>query len=84
MNCSYVITMGVVGCFQIFDQAFIMSNGSGGPQNSTLTFTLYIYQLAFNSNDMGRATALAFILGVIILAVTYIVNKFLKPDQING
>jgi len=39
----YVITMGVVGCFQIFDQAFIMSNGSGGPQNSTLTFTLYIY-----------------------------------------
>ncbi|MEG6575170.1 sugar ABC transporter permease [Caldibacillus debilis] len=80
----YVITMGVVGCFQIFDQAFIMSNGSGGPQNSTLTFTLYIYQLAFNSNDMGRATALAFILGFIILAVTYIVNKFLKPDQING
>ncbi|WP_276644259.1 carbohydrate ABC transporter permease [Caldibacillus debilis] len=80
----YVITMGVVGCFQIFDQAFIISNGSGGPQNSTLTFTLYIYQLAFNSNDMGRATALAFILGFIILAVTYIVNKFLKPDQING
>jgi len=33
---------------------------------------------------MGRATALAFILGFIILAVTYIVNKFLKPDQING
>ncbi|WAA09766.1 carbohydrate ABC transporter permease [Fervidibacillus albus] len=80
----YVITMGVVGCFQIFDQAFILSNGSGGPQNSTLTFTLYIYQLAFTSNDMGRATAMAFILGIIIFMVTFIVNKLMKADQVNG
>ena len=80
----YVVTMGLVGCFQIFDQAFILSNGTGGPQNSTLTFSLYIYQLAFNSNDMGRATALAFVLGAIIFTVTYIVNKLLKADEVNG
>ncbi|MBP1971352.1 ABC-type sugar transport system permease subunit [Virgibacillus natechei] len=80
----YVITMGLIGCFQIFDQAFIISDGTGGPQNSTLTFTLYIYQLAFTSNDMGRATALAFILGLIIFAVTAIVNKTLKADEVNG
>lgn len=80
----YVVTMGLVGCFQVFDQAFIMSNGTGGPQNSTLTFTLYIYQLAFSSNDMGRATALAFILGLIIFAGTAVVNKILKADQVNG
>lgn len=80
----YVVTMGLVGCFQIFDQAYIISNGSGGPQNSTLTFTLYIYQLAFNSNDMGRATALAFTLGLIIFTVTFIVNKVMKADEING
>ncbi|WP_026692751.1 carbohydrate ABC transporter permease [Peribacillus kribbensis] len=80
----YVVTMGLVGCFQIFDQAFIISDGTGGPQNSTLTFSLYIYQLAFNSNDMGRATALAFILGAIIFIVTYIVNKWLKADEVNG
>ncbi|MFD9626561.1 carbohydrate ABC transporter permease [Peribacillus muralis] len=80
----YVVTMGLVGCFQIFDQAFILSNGTGGPQNSTLTFSLYIYQLAFTSNDMGRATALAFILGLIIFTVTFIVNKLLKADKVNG
>lgn len=80
----YVVTMGLIGCFQIFDQAYIISNGSGGPQNSTLTFTLFIYQLAFNSNDMGRATALAFTLGLIIFTVTFIVNKVMKADQING
>lgn len=80
----YVVTMGLVGCFQIFDQAFILSSGTGGPQNSTLTFSLYIYQLAFNSNDMGRATALAFVLGLIIFVVTYIVNKLIKADEVNG
>lgn len=80
----YVVTMGLVGCFQIFDQAFILSSGTGGPQNSTLTFSLYIYQLAFNSNDMGRATALAFVLGLIIFFVTFIVNKLIKADEVNG
>lgn len=80
----YVVTMGLVGCFQIFDQAFIISNGTGGPQNSTLTFSLYIYQLAFSSNDMGRATALAFLLGIIIFTVTFVVNKLLKADEVNG
>ncbi|GKU83587.1 carbohydrate ABC transporter permease [Niallia sp. NCCP-28] len=80
----YVITMGLVGCFQVFDQAFIISNGTGGPQNSTLTFSLYIYQLAFSSNDMGRATAMAFLLGLIIFTVTFIVNKITKADQVNG
>lgn len=80
----YVVTMGVVGTFQIFDQAFILSGGTGGPQNSTLTFTLYIYQLAFTSNDMGRATAMSFILGVIIFTFTAVINKVMKADEMNG
>ncbi|EXJ23037.1 N-Acetyl-D-glucosamine ABC transport system, permease protein 1 [Alkalibacterium sp. AK22] len=80
----YVVTMGVVGTFQIFDQAFILSGGTGGPQNSTLTFTLYIYQLAFTSNDMGRASAMSFILGVIIFTFTWIINKVMKADEMNG
>lgn len=80
----YVITMGVIGCFQIFDQAYIMSGGDGGPLNSTLTFTLYIYQLAFNSNDMGRASTLAFILAVIIFTVSFVVRRVMKSDEVNG
>lgn len=80
----YVVTMGIIGCFQIFDQAFIMSGGDGGPQNSTLTFTLYIYQLAFNSNDMGRASMLAFILALIIFSVSYGIDKLFNADRVNG
>lgn len=79
----YVITMGTIGCFQVFDQAYIISGGDGGPMNSTLTFTLYIYQLAFNSNDMGRASTLAFILAAIIFVVSFTVKRFMNADEAN-
>lgn len=80
----YVVTMGLIGCFQVFDQAFIMSGGDGGPENSTLTFTLLIYHLAFKTyNTMGLACMLALVLTVIIVAATALVNRFFKADGVN-
>jgi ABC-type sugar transport system permease subunit len=81
----YVVTMGVIGCFQVFDQAFIMSGGDGGPEDSTLTFTLLIYFLAFKTyNTMGLACALALVLTLIILAATWLTKRFIKPDGLNA
>ncbi len=81
----YVLTMGVIGCFQVFDQAFILSGGEGGPENATLTFTLLIYHFAFkNYNTMGLACALAMVLTLIIFCVTLILNRIVKPDGANG
>ena len=81
----YVLTMGLIGCFQVFDQAFIMSGGDGGPEDSTLTFTLLIYHFAFKTyNTMGLACALAVVLTVIILAVTALLNRFVKSDGVNA
>lgn len=80
----YVLTMGVIGCFQVFDQAYIVSGGEGGPENATLTFTLLIYHFAFkNYNTMGLACALAVVLTLIILCVTLILNRFVKPNGAN-
>jgi ABC-type sugar transport system permease subunit len=81
----YVVTMGLIGCFQVFDQAFIMSGGDGGPEDSTLTFTLLIYHFAFKTyNTMGLACALALVLTVIIVGATALVNRFVKRDGVNG
>ncbi|EOW8912887.1 carbohydrate ABC transporter permease, partial [Listeria monocytogenes] len=44
---SFVVIMGIIGTFQLFDQSYIFSGGSGGPNNSTLTVVLLIYQYAF-------------------------------------
>ncbi|MCU0535085.1 MAG: sugar ABC transporter permease, partial [Hydrococcus sp. Prado102] len=74
----FVIIMGIIGTFQLFDQSYIFSNGSGGPNNSTLTVVLLIYQYAFNSLDMGYAAALALMLAIVILLVTLIQRRFFK------
>lgn len=60
------VLMNMVGAFQAFNTAYIVSNGSGGPADSTLFFTLYLYQRGFVDFDMGYASALGWILLVIV------------------
>ena len=58
-----------IDAFKAFTPAFIISGGTGGPIDSTLFYTLYLYQEAFAYFRMGYAAALAWILVVIIAAV---------------
>jgi multiple sugar transport system permease protein len=59
-----------IDAFKAFTPAFIISNGTGGPINSTLFYTLYLFQEAFSYFRMGYASALAWILVLIIAFVT--------------
>jgi multiple sugar transport system permease protein len=80
---SFVVIMGIIGTFQLFDQSYIFSGGSGGPNNATLTVVLLIYQYAFKTlNTMGYAAALAFALAIIILIATLLQRKFSKEEQL--
>lgn len=79
----FIIVMGVIGTFQLFDQSYIFSSGSGGPNNSTLTLVLLIYQYAFKSLDLGYAAALALMLAVVILVATLIQRGLFKEDKFN-
>lgn len=67
------LIMGIIGGFQYFTQAFVMTNG--GPLNSTLFYNLYLYNKAFVSFEMGYASALSWILFAIILIFTLIVIR---------
>lgn len=60
--------LGIIGSFQTFTQAYILTNG--GPANSTLFYLLYLYKNAFNWFEMGYASALAWVLFLIIMAWT--------------
>lgn len=62
------MVMQTIYSFQMFTQAFVVTNG--GPMNSTLVYALYLYRKAFNFFDMGYASALAWILLVIIAIIT--------------
>ncbi|RWX79447.1 sugar ABC transporter permease [Neorhizobium lilium] len=59
-----------IEAFKAFTPAFIISEGTGGPINSTLFYTLYLYQEAFGFFRMGYASALAWILVIIISLFT--------------
>jgi len=64
------LVLQTIGAFQAFTPAFIVSGGTGGPSDSTLFYTLYLYQRAFGSFEMGYAAALAWVLLLIIGVLT--------------
>lgn len=64
------LVLQLIGAFQAFTPAFIVSGGTGGPVDSTLFYTLYIYQEGFSYFHMGYASAMAWALLLIIALVT--------------
>ena len=64
------MVLQVIEGFKAFTPAFIISGGTGGPVDSTLFYTLYLYQEAFAYFRMGYAAALAWVLLIIIAAFT--------------
>ncbi|WP_439656941.1 carbohydrate ABC transporter permease [Lentzea sp. HUAS TT2] len=66
------LVLQIIHAFQSFTQAFVVSGGTGGPSDSTMFYTLYLYQQGFSRFDMGYASALAWFLLLIIAAFTAI------------
>jgi len=60
------LVLQIIFAFQSFTQAYIVSGGTGGPSDSTMFFTLYLYKQAFTELDMGYASAMAWFLLLII------------------
>ncbi|WP_307000392.1 carbohydrate ABC transporter permease [Lederbergia panacisoli] len=67
------LIMGLIGSFQYFTQAYIMTQG--GPNDSTLFYALYLYNNAFSYFHMGYASAMAWILFAIIMGTTLLIFK---------
>jgi multiple sugar transport system permease protein len=73
------MVLQTIEAFKAFTQAFIVSAGTGGPIDATLFYTLYIYQEAFANFRMGYASALAWVLLVIIglfTALAFLTSKY--------
>ena len=80
---TYVLLTGIIGTLQMFDQAYIFSNGSGGPANSTLTVSLMVYRYAFGTNNaMGYASTIAIILALVIMIVSFVSEKLNDSESL--
>lgn len=74
-----VTILTTIGSFQVFDAAFVMTNG--GPFYATTTVVYYIYQNAFGQYQMGYAAAIAFALFLIMIVLTVVQRRFLGGDD---
>lgn len=70
----FVVVMGVIGAFQSFSQIYVLAV-DGGPEYSGATVVYYIFQHAFKYFNMGFASAVAWMLGLLIFFVTLIQFK---------
>jgi multiple sugar transport system permease protein len=69
----YNLIIGLIGTFQYFTTAYILSDGTGGPNYSRYFYNMHLTRTAFSNLEMGYASALAWILLVIIVAITVVV-----------
>lgn len=64
------LVMGMIGAFQYFTQVYVMTGGTGSPMDSTMFYALYMYRMSFYYLRMGYASAMAWMLFVVILSAT--------------
>ena len=75
------VTLTVIGGLQLFEEPFILTGGKGGTEYAGMTTAMYMYRTAFDFNDFGLASAISWMLFVIILVLTVITNQAFKPKE---
>jgi multiple sugar transport system permease protein len=74
----YNLVICLITTFQYFTQAFVLTNGRGDPNNATLFINLDLYHEAFRDNRMGYASAIGWLLFVIVLILTVALLRFVR------
>ncbi|MEQ9461428.1 MAG: extracellular solute-binding protein [Phycisphaeraceae bacterium] len=69
------VIMGIIGSFQVFTQAYVIRGSTGGTDENMLFYVLYLYDHAFRNHNMGYASALAWVLFVLVLVLTLFVFR---------
>ena len=72
------LLLEIIGAFQVFSSAFIISNGSGGPAGMTNFYTVYLYKRGFADMQLGYASAMAWVLVVVVAVIAFILFKTSK------
>lgn len=74
----FSITLTVIGGLQLFEEPFILTGGKGGIEQAGMTTAMYMYRTAFEFNDFGLASAISWLLFVVIVAMTYLTHRVFK------
>ena len=69
------LVLGMIGAFQYFTTAFVLSQGNGGPASSTLFYSLLLYNNAFSYFKMGYGSAMAWLLFAFVFVLTWVIFR---------
>jgi multiple sugar transport system permease protein len=78
------VTLSVIGGLQLFEEPFILTGGRGGSDQSGMTTAIYLYRMAFDFNDFGAASAMSWLLFVVVVVLTWLTNRAFKPKGAGG
>ncbi|MDE2081572.1 MAG: sugar ABC transporter permease [Burkholderiales bacterium] len=73
------VTLSVIGGLQLFEEPFILTGGRGGADQSGMTAAIYLYRMAFDFNDFGGASAMSWLLFVVVAVLTWLTNRAFRP-----
>jgi len=75
------VTLSVIGGLQLFEEPFILTGGRGGSDQSGMTAAIYLYRMAFDFNDFGAASAMSWLLFILVAALTWATNRAFAPRK---
>lgn len=73
------VTLSVIGGLQLFEEPFILTGGRGGSDQAGMTTAIYLYRMAFDFNDFGAASAMSWLLFVVVVILTWLTNRAFRP-----
>lgn len=75
------VTLSVIGGLQLFEEPFILTGGRGGSDQAGMTTAIYLYRMAFDFNDFGAASAMSWLLFVVVVVLTWLTNRAFQPRK---
>ncbi len=69
------VTLSVIGGLQLFEEPFILTGGRGGSDQAGMTTAIYLYRMAFDFNDFGAASAMSWLLFVLVALLTWLTHR---------
>ena len=78
------VTLSVIGGLQLFEEPFILTGGRGGSDQSGMTTAIYLYRMAFDFNDFGAASAMSWLLFLVVVVLTWLTHRAFKPRGAGG
>jgi len=77
---GFIVLISLIGSFQLFELPFLLFNGQSGPEHKALTVVMHLYQTGFEIGDLGYASAIGWVLALILMALAILQRKLSKAE----